>query len=74
MTEVIEYKSISYNPKSCCELDCWMLNVNDDPEQPCWGKVSAIDEIESFDGLVWIHSCEGHEEMWNDDGIYCEEQ
>lgn len=72
--EVKENKSITYNPESCCNSDCWMMGINDNPGQPCWGKVFAVDEVEAFDGLMWIHSCEGHQEMWDMSGLYCEEQ
>jgi hypothetical protein len=73
MEEIKEYKSKSYNPKSCCNSDCWMLDWNENPEEPCWGFVHAIDEIESGESSSWVHSCQGHEDMYDGDN-YCKEQ
>jgi len=52
-----EHTAPSY--KRCCvggECD-----FKSTPEQPCWGEVNAVDEIEGGDGEYWwVHACQGH--------------
>ena len=52
------FKSPSYE-KVCCNADCWFEDYSTE-DQPCWGKVEAIDEDYSEDDWTWIHACKGH--------------
>lgn len=37
------------------------------PDEPCWGKVHAIEEIEGYEGDYWfVHGCDGHAEFDRD--------
>lgn len=49
---------------SCCELsNCWATGRAD---EPCWGEVSAVDEGYGETDYWWIHSCEGHDDLYFD--------
>lgn len=53
--------SASYDPDSCCGEHCFAYGR--EPEEPCWGSVEAVDEVErDGEGWVWIHECRGHED------------
>lgn len=58
-----------YNPSACCDTDCNLLGSN--PEEPCWGDVSVVDEVEDENGdYVWVHSCSGHwDSLYDSPGI-----
>lgn len=48
--------------KPCgCGATCdWAWAAED--TEPCWGSVSAVDELECGDGdYQWVHACSGHE-------------
>lgn len=51
----------SYAPSKCCGgVDCWAAEYST-AEQPCWGEVSAVAELDLGDGdFCWVHGCEGH--------------
>ncbi len=34
--------------------------------EPCYGAVSAIEEVWSADDYGWVHGCEGHKNMYED--------
>lgn len=56
-------ESKSYNPDACCGDACYKLG--DNPNQPCWGNVAVIDEVELEDGdYAWVHACRGHEDYY----------
>lgn len=40
-----------------CGSDCMSI---DKSEEPCWGEVNAIDEINLGDDWGWVHGCKGH--------------
>lgn len=43
-------------------MDCCFLDVRLD--QPCWGQVTVVDcEYDGDGGEIFIHCCEGHEDM-----------
>lgn len=69
----MEYKSESY--KRChCQSDCYMLDINENANEPCWGEVNAIDEIDWGDGeYSWVHCCEGHWNMYQSNEPYIPE-
>lgn len=67
-----EFKSESYDPESCCNSDCYMLSINKNSDEPCWGAVYTVDEVQLGDELGWIHACKGHEEEYGGDS-YCKE-
>ena len=51
----------------CCNADCWFEDVYEpDPNRPCWGDVEVVDEITFGDDWAWIHSCQGHHDMYDD--------
>lgn len=58
-------KTTSNSYKLCnCGEGCVAFESN--PDQPCWGQVSAVDEVETSDGdWVWIHACEGHWDLYD---------
>lgn len=64
-------KSNSYNPNACCGADCNLLG--NDPNEPCWGDVTCIDEIydEDAEDHFWLHLCKGHVDCY--DGKYAQE-
>lgn len=38
----------------------------DDKAEPCWGEVTAVDEVlEADGGWCWIHACSGHAPVWD---------
>ena len=45
--------------KCHCGNDC--VNLGDNPNEPCWGKVVPTDVVETDDDDIWIHHCAGHE-------------
>ena len=49
------------NPyKPCdCGVDCDLHEA--DENEPCWGSVCAVDEIQFEDDYQWVHACQGHE-------------
>jgi hypothetical protein len=51
-------RSASYKPCDCGE-DC---NAGTE-EQPCWGKVYAVDRVETEDDMYWVHACQGHDDL-----------
>lgn len=62
MADTEEAKS-PYVTDRCCGQLC-AGEMMPDPNEPCWGKVTAVEEVESGDGdYVWIHSCEGHADV-----------
>ena len=52
------FKSSSYK-LTCCADGCYWID-DSTPEQPCWGKVKAIDEISAGEDGWWVHACQGH--------------
>lgn len=50
-----------------CPSDCYMLDIEEDPNKPCWGEVRAIDEIDWGDDWSWVHACEGHASVYDGD-------
>jgi hypothetical protein len=62
MTDRIVSKT--YNPKACCNSDCYALDCNKNQDEPCWGDVEVIDEIVYDDDWSWIHACQGHKSCW----------
>lgn len=60
----------------CCGAECTKEYEND-PDQPCWGKVYAVDEWiiedEGYTDSIWIHACEGHADMVAWGGEYTKE-
>jgi hypothetical protein len=55
----------SYGKKRCCGADCDLGT----PQKPCWGNVKVVDELYTEDDYVWIHACEGHQNI-RDGGLY----
>ena len=49
-----------YQKSSCCGgADCDALD--DDENEPCWGRVECTAEIPCGDGgHYWAHECQGH--------------
>lgn len=57
--------------KKCeCGSDC--IYFDDNINEPCWGPVSAIDEVYDGDDWGWIHVCRGHGNVY-DGGEYIPE-
>lgn len=45
----------------CCKVGC---HYSDD-ENPCWGSVDLVAEVELTNGeWGWIHACDGHGGAW----------
>lgn len=42
--------------------DCGWLDNRDD--EPCYGQVRLVDEINEGGEWVYIHACDGHERCW----------
>jgi hypothetical protein len=67
--------SKSYNPGACCGGHCFKYQWD---EGPCWGDVEVIDEEWTEEDSWWIHSCQGHKNMYPEyhsyDGKYIEEK
>jgi len=57
-----------------CGADCYIRSVDqEDISGPCWGTVTAIDEIGSEEeGPIYVHACEGHYSTY-EDGEYLED-
>lgn len=47
----------------CCDAECYALDRST-PEQPCWGSIDAMDEVEMGDDYIWVHACDGHAPEW----------
>lgn len=43
----------------CCGSECY--TGEDNPDEPCWGSVTVVDEEYNDDDYWWIHACTGHE-------------
>lgn len=57
--------SMSYEKSNCCGLrDCDCLD--DDPKQPCWGKVvgKLFDDRDEDGCDVKYHVCRGHSRIY----------
>lgn len=52
--------STPYKPCSC-RADCPYQDEN--PDEPCWGPVNAVDEWYTDDDWGWYHACEGHHDV-----------
>ena len=39
-------------------------------DEPCYGKVDAVDEISDGEDYYWVHSCEGHVDCLTESGPY----
>ena len=45
---------------SCvCGAECCYLGSNEN--EPCYGEVNAIEEVEFEDDYSWVHVCIGHQ-------------
>lgn len=55
------HRSPSYQPCDGCSCNC-NYEFSSTPEQPCWGRVLALDEVGGDEG-GYIHGCEGHEDI-----------
>ena len=55
-----------------CQSDCFKFGQNEN--EPCWGEVVAIDEVcyeaDGEDDSYWIHSCQGHINMYESNEEY----
>lgn len=45
---------------SCCGADSCYRFERSTPEQPCWGAIMVVDEVQLGDDYCWVHACEGH--------------
>jgi hypothetical protein len=61
----------SYKSAPCCGDEC--IYLGDNPDQPCWGQVMVVDEAGSVENHWWVHACEGHADLYNEDGEYVKE-
>jgi len=58
-----------YNTCRSCGCDCCLFEAN--ANEPCWGKVEAVEEVEIGNGdFGWIHACDGHAQSWDGFGPY----
>jgi len=58
--------SESYRHANCCSErdDCFRLPDNT-PDDPCWGQVGLEEAIDTDGGDIFVHSCEGHRDMYD---------
>jgi len=62
---------VSKSYKKCsCQDDCYALGMHED--EPCWGNVNAIDEVQEWIDWDWVHACQGHKAKY-DGGDYKKE-
>lgn len=59
------FRSSSYRPCHCGG-ECYIGTQ----AEPCWGRVSAVDRYEGEDDTIWIHACEGHEDIVGGYSVY----
>lgn len=53
------YRTGSYRPCEC-GAECDLLDDNQ-PREPCWGEVTAVDDWVGEDGAIGLlHACRGH--------------
>lgn len=53
-------------PCSCGD-DCNWEGI-DEINEPCYGKIRAIEEMWSDDDYYWVHTCGGHQNMYGGSG------